>query len=147
MVCHLVVIFQLPNVVFLCPVDDNTSVAGGNASISISGDSVSPSKQASVDNCLINDVLSSNPNSSGRRRHHRRHRRNPGESGSTNESGSNEEDRRRRRATRRAERLRRLNSSPPSTLSNILGMFSFKAIYHRFAIMKCLLIIFIYSLT
>ena len=141
------VIFQLPNIVFLYPVDDNTSVAGGNASVSISGDSVSPSKQASVDNCLINDVLSSNPNSSGRRRHHRRHRRNPGESGSTNESGSNEEDRRRRRATRRAERLRRLNSSPPSTLSNILGTYVFFQGYHRFAIKKCLLIIFIYTLT
>ena len=41
--------------------------------------------------------------------------------GGSTESGSNEEERRRRRATRRAERLRRLNSSPPSTLSNILG--------------------------
>ena len=40
-------------------------------------DAVTPSKQASVNNCLVNDVLSSsNPNASGsRRRHHRRHRR------------------------------------------------------------------------
>ena len=40
-------------------------------------DAVTPSKQASANNCLVNDVLSSsNPNASGsRRRHHRRHRR------------------------------------------------------------------------
>ena len=102
--------------------NDNDNTLGNDTT-----DVVTPSKLASAaDNCLVNDVLSGNPNASGsRRRHHRRHRRgNEATSGGTgNESGSNanEEDRRRRRATRRAERLRRLNSSPPSTLSNILG--------------------------
>lgn len=104
--------------------DTNDNAVDGNDT----ADAVTPSKQASVNNCLVNDVLSSNPNASGsRRRHHRRHRRggDPNETatgtGGSTESGSNEEERRRRRATRRAERLRRLNSSPPSTLSNILG--------------------------